>query len=65
MKRILADIQEGRFVNDFMLDNKVGQIKLKASRAKGESHQIEEVGARLRAMMPWLKENQKVDKTRN
>lgn len=65
MKRILADIQEGRFVNDFMLDNKVGQIKLKASRAKGAAHQIEEVGANLRAMMPWLKENQKVDKSKN
>ncbi|MBT6134462.1 MAG: ketol-acid reductoisomerase [Kordiimonadaceae bacterium] len=65
MKRILADIQEGRFVNDFMLDNKVGQIKLKAARAKGAAHQIEEVGENLRAMMPWLKENQKVDKTKN
>jgi len=65
MKRILADIQEGRFVNDFMLDNKVGQIKLKASRAKGAAHQIEEVGANLRSMMPWLKENQKVDKSKN
>ena len=65
MKDILADIQEGRFVNDFMLDNKVGQIKLKAARAKGAAHQIEEVGAHLRAMMPWLKENQKVDKSKN
>ena len=65
MKRILADIQEGRFVNDSMLDNKVGQIKLKAARAKGAAHQIEEVGENLRAMMPWLKENQKVDKTKN
>lgn len=65
MKRILADIQEGRFVNDFMLDNKVGQIKLKAARGKSEAHQIEEVGANLRAMMPWLKENQKVDKSKN
>ena len=65
MKRILADIQEGRFVNDFMLDNKVGQIKLKAARIKSEAHQIEQVGAKLRAMMPWLKENQKVDKSKN
>jgi len=65
MKRILVDIQEGRFVNDFMLDNKVGQIKLKAARAKGAAHQIEEVGENLRSMMPWLKENQKVDKSKN
>ncbi|MCK5423969.1 MAG: ketol-acid reductoisomerase [Emcibacter sp.] len=65
MKRILADIQEGRFVNDFMLDNKVGQVKLKAARAKGAAHPIEKVGENLRAMMPWLKENQLVDKAKN
>ncbi|PCI33943.1 MAG: ketol-acid reductoisomerase [Alphaproteobacteria bacterium] len=65
MKRILADIQEGRFVSDFMLDNKVGQVKLKAARAKGAAHPIEEVGANLRAMMPWLKENKLVDKEKN
>ncbi|MAU40566.1 MAG: ketol-acid reductoisomerase [Kordiimonas sp.] len=65
MKRVLADIQAGRFVNDFMLDNKVGQVKLKAARAAGEAHSIEEVGARLRGMMPWLKENQLVDKDKN
>ncbi|WP_417319478.1 ketol-acid reductoisomerase [Emcibacter sp.] len=65
MKRVLADIQEGRFVNDFMLDNKVGQVKLKAARAKGAAHPIEEVGDRLRGMMPWLKENQLVDKDKN
>lgn len=65
MKRVLADIQEGRFVNDFMLDNKVGQVKLKAARAKGAAHSIEEVGANLRAMMPWLKENKLVDKDKN
>jgi len=65
MKRVLADIQEGRFVNDFMLDNKVGQVKLKAARAKGAAHPIEEVGASLRAMMPWLKENKLVDKEKN
>lgn len=65
MKRILADIQEGRFVNDFMLDNKVGQVKLKAARAKGAAHPIEEVGTNLRAMMPWLKENKLVDKNKN
>lgn len=65
MKRILADIQEGRFVNDFMLDNKVGQVKLKAARARGAAHPIEEVGTNLRAMMPWLKEGQLVDKSKN
>jgi len=65
MKRVLEDIQSGRFVNDFMLDNKVGQVKLKAARAAGAAHAIEEVGGNLRAMMPWLKENQLVDKDKN
>ncbi len=65
MKNILADIQEGRFVNDFMLDNKVGQVKLKAARMKSAAHPIEIVGANLRAMMPWLQENKMVDKEKN
>jgi ketol-acid reductoisomerase len=65
MKDILADIQEGRFVNDFMLDNKVGQVKLKAARMKSAAHPIEKVGTNLRAMMPWLQENKMVDKAKN
>lgn len=65
MKRILDDIQSGRFARDWMLENKAGQISFKAQRAAQAAHPIEEVGERLRAMMPWIKDNQLVDKNRN
>lgn len=65
MKRVLNDIQEGRFVRDFMLDNRVGNPVLKAKRKLQSAHQIEEVGERLRAMMPWLSQNKLVDKAKN
>ncbi|HEY8352294.1 MAG TPA: ketol-acid reductoisomerase [Sphingomonadales bacterium] len=65
MKRVLDDIQSGRFVHEFMLDNAVGQPRLKAQRAREAAHQIEEVGERLRAMMPWLKANKLVDREKN
>ena len=65
MKRVLDDIQSGRFVQDFMLDNAVGSPRLKAQRGREAAHQIEEVGERLRGMMPWLKANKLVDRERN
>ncbi len=65
MKRILDDIQSGRFARDWMLENKAGQISFKAQRAAQAEHPIEEVGERLRGMMPWIKDNQLVDKSRN
>ena len=65
MKRVLEDIQSGKFVRDFMLENAVGQPSFKATRRRAGEHQIEEVGARLRGMMPWIKERALVDKTRN
>ena len=65
MKRVLADIQSGRFVKDFVLDNRAGQPELKASRLASKRHPIEETGARLRAMMPWIGANALVDKTKN
>ena len=65
MKRVLADIQGGRFVKNFILDNRAGQPELKASRIAAKAHPIEEVGSRLRAMMPWIAKNQLVDKSRN
>ena len=65
MKRVLADIQSGRFVKDFVLDNRAGQPELKASRIAAKRHQIEEVGANLRAMMPWIGANKLVDKDKN
>ncbi|MFY9828434.1 MAG: ketol-acid reductoisomerase, partial [Rhodoplanes sp.] len=63
MKRILDDIQAGRFVRDWMLENKVNQTSFKAMRAKMAAHPIEEIGAKLRAMMPWIKQRALVDKS--
>ena len=65
MKRVLADIQSGRFVKDFVLDNQAGQPELKASRKAAAAHPIEQVGGELRAMMPWIAKNQLVDKSKN
>src|SRR3954462_980141 len=65
MKRVLNDIQTGKFTRDWMLENKVNQTSFKAVRAKNAAHQIEEVGGKLRDMMPWIKAKALVDKTRN
>ena len=65
MRRVLKDIQAGRFVKNFVLDNQAGQPELKASRKAAEAHPIERVGADLRAMMPWIGNNKLVDKTKN
>jgi len=65
MKEVLADIQTGRFTRDWMLENKVNQTSFKARRAASEQHEIEEVGKKLRAMMPWISQGALVDKERN
>ncbi|MEZ5688626.1 MAG: ketol-acid reductoisomerase [Caenibius sp.] len=65
MKRVLADVQAGRFVKNFVLDNRAGQPELKASRKAAARHPIEETGAKLRAMMPWIGKNALVDKSKN
>ncbi len=65
MKRVLDDIQSGKFTRDWMLENKVNQTSFKATRAKAAAHPIEEVGAKLRAMMPWIGANKLVDKAKN
>ncbi|HEV2558937.1 MAG TPA: ketol-acid reductoisomerase [Microvirga sp.] len=65
MKRVLTDIQSGKFTRDWMLENRVNQTSFKATRAKMAAHPIEEVGERLRGMMPWIKEKALVDKSRN
>jgi ketol-acid reductoisomerase len=65
MKRVLADIQGGRFVKNFVLDNRAGQPELKAARKLAAAHPIEQVGERLRAMMPWIGANKLVDKAKN
>ncbi len=65
MKRVLADIQSGRFARDWMLENKVNQSSFKATRRRLSEHPIEQVGEKLRAMMPWISKNALVDKAKN
>ena len=65
MKRVLADIQSGRFVKNFVLDNRAGQPELKAARKAAAAHPIEKVGSELRAMMPWIAKNKLVDQSKN
>ena len=65
MKRILADIQSGRFARDWVAECQAGQPSFKAMRRMGAEHPIEEIGAKLRGMMPWIAKNKLVDKTRN
>ena len=65
MKAILEDIQQGRFVSEWMRECKAGQPMFKATRRRNDAHQIEAVGATLRGMMPWIKANALVDKAKN
>ena len=65
MKKILAEIQNGEFAREFIQENQSGAAVLKARRRKSREHNIEIVGQRLRAMMPWIKANQLVDQARN
>lgn len=65
MKAVLADIQSGRFVRDWMTECKVGQPSFKAIRRNNDAHQIEAVGETLRGMMPWISAGKMVDKAKN
>jgi ketol-acid reductoisomerase len=65
MKEVLDDIQSGKFVQDWMMENKVGAPRFKAMRRRSAEHDIEKVGQNLRDMMPWITENALVDKTKN
>lgn len=65
MRRILQEIQRGEFAREFILENQAGAATLKAKRRIGKAHQIEEVGAKLRSMMPWIQKNKLVDQTKN
>lgn len=65
MKEILAEIQNGEFAREWIGENRTGTSVLQAKRRLAKSHPIEEVGERLRAMMPWIKENQLVDRSKN
>ena len=65
MKEVLAEIQNGTFVRNFVQEMQCGQPCFKATRRLNAEHPIEEVGERLRAMMPWIAANKLVDKERN
>ena len=65
MKRVLKDIQSGRFTSEWMQEWHSGAARFKGTRRMNDSHQIEEVGEKLRGMMPWIKSNQLVDKDKN
>jgi len=65
MRRILKEIQTGAYAQEFLLENKTGATKLSAMRRIGRAHQIEVVGEKLRDMMPWIKANRLVDKSKN
>ena len=65
MKAVLTDIQNGKFVRDFMAENAVGQPSFKATRRINDEHQIEATGEKLRAMMPWISAGKMVDKSKN
>ncbi|RJQ46303.1 MAG: ketol-acid reductoisomerase, partial [Nitrospiraceae bacterium] len=64
MKKILNEIQSGEFAREWMLECKANKPVFTALTRKGEQHQIEEVGGKLRGMMPWLKKGKLVDKSK-
>jgi ketol-acid reductoisomerase len=65
MKEVLGEIQSGKFARDFILDNRSGGVQFRALRKQGEEHPMEEVGAKLRNLMPWLKDERLVDRSKN
>ena len=65
MKQMLADIQSGEYAKSFILENRAGAPTLLSRRRLMSEHSIEVVGEKLRAMMPWIKANKLVDKSRN
>ena len=65
MKKILKEIQTGEFAREFILENRAGTPVMKAQRRLCQEHQIEQVGNRLRAMMPWIAKDKLVDQEKN
>ena len=65
MRRILDEIRSGQFAKEWILENKAHRPVFNALTKRGEEHPIEQVGARLRAMMPWLSKDKLVDKDKN
>src|SRR6185436_11857887 len=65
MKQILAEIQSGKFADEWITEHRCGQPHFRELRKEAEKHPIEEVGASLRSLMPWLGSNRLVDKSKN
>ena len=65
MKKLLADIQSGKFADEWMAECAAGKPRFKQLEAQGLEHPVEVVGARLRGMMPWLKERALVNRAKN
>ena len=65
MKRVLEEIQSGKFAKEWVLENAAGQASFKAMRRRGAEHPVEKVGEKLRAMMPWIAQNRLVDRAKN
>ncbi|MBF0125260.1 MAG: ketol-acid reductoisomerase [Magnetococcales bacterium] len=65
MKQILREIQTGEFAREWITENLAGRPKFQALRRLGQEHAIEELGAGLRAMMPWIQKGKLVDKSKN
>jgi ketol-acid reductoisomerase len=65
MKEALANIQNGDYAKSFILENRAGAAGMHAKRRQNAEHPIEIVGEKLRAMMPWIKQNKLVDQTKN
>ena len=65
MRKVLADIQSGEYAKQFILESQSGAPTLKSRRRLMGEHEIEVVGEKLRGMMPWIKDNRLVDKSKN
>ncbi len=65
MRKILKEIQTGQFAKEFILENRAGAPTLNAMRRIAKGHAIEEVGSKLRGMMPWIGKNKLVDQSKN
>jgi ketol-acid reductoisomerase len=65
MKKILADIQAGKFADEWINEYRAGLPHFRELRKEGENHPAEKVGATLRSMMPWLQQNKLVDRAKN
>jgi ketol-acid reductoisomerase len=65
MEKILDDIQSGTFADEWMTEHRCGQPHFRELRREASKHPIEDVGTKLRSLMPWLASDRLVDRSRN